>query len=156
MKDTVALTFKPDYYAQHKMRPGWRTGERRSAHERSYPTSGQVSTGMGDLLSGIPSPYVTSQLGQLILAPLLGRLTEYRLCCEQRRECHLGRVAGNTVIPWHVSSRRGVATWRIAVRALVTSLYYCYRCRPSPRAWSICHESVCWQGRLDIAIYRVN
>ena len=34
------------------------------AYERSYPTSGPVSTGMGDRLwAGIPSRYVTSQLG---------------------------------------------------------------------------------------------
>ena len=42
---------------------------RRSSHERSYPTSGPVSTGMGDRLwAGIPSRYVTSQPGQLTLA----------------------------------------------------------------------------------------
>ena len=29
--------------------------------------------------AGIPSRYVTSQLGQLSLAPLLGRLIEYQL-----------------------------------------------------------------------------
>ena len=43
---------------------GWRRGYRRLSHERSYPTSGPVSTGMGDRLwAGIPSRYVTSQLG---------------------------------------------------------------------------------------------
>ena len=37
-------------------------------------TSGPVSTGMGDRLrAGIPSRYVTSQLGQLSLASLRGR-----------------------------------------------------------------------------------
>jgi len=42
----------------------WCSGWRRSLHERSYPTSSRVSTGMGDRLwAGIPSRYVTSQLG---------------------------------------------------------------------------------------------
>ena len=50
-----------------------------------------VSTRMGDRLrAGIPSLYVISQLGQLSLASLRGRLIEWR-------ECHLCRVAGNTV-----------------------------------------------------------
>ena len=39
-----------------------------------------VSTWMGDSLqAGIPSRYVTSQLGQLSLASLRGRLIEYQL-----------------------------------------------------------------------------
>ena len=39
-----------------------------------------VTTGMGDRLrAGIPSRYVTSQLGQLSLASLRGRLIEYQL-----------------------------------------------------------------------------
>jgi len=47
---------------------------RRSSHERSYPTSGPVSTWMGDRLwAGIPSRYVTSQLGQLSIASLRDR-----------------------------------------------------------------------------------
>jgi len=51
----------------------WCSGYRRSSHERSYPTLGPVSTGMGDCLwAGIPSQYVTSQLGQLSLASLRG------------------------------------------------------------------------------------
>jgi len=38
-------------------------------HERSYPTLGLVSIEMADCLwEGIPSRYVTSQLGQLSLA----------------------------------------------------------------------------------------
>jgi len=50
-----------------------------AAHERSYRTSGPVSTGMGDRLwAGVPSPYVTSQLGQLSLASLRGRLIKYQ------------------------------------------------------------------------------
>jgi len=43
-------------------------------------TSDPVSTGMGDRLQvGIPSRYVTSQLGQLSLASLQGHLIEYHL-----------------------------------------------------------------------------
>jgi len=42
--------------------------------------AGPVSTWMGDSLrAGIPSRYVTSQLGQLSLASLRGRLIEYQL-----------------------------------------------------------------------------
>jgi len=53
---------------------------------------------MGDrLLAGIPSRYVTSQLGQLSLASLRDRLIEYQLRLVQRRECQLCRVAGDTV-----------------------------------------------------------
>jgi len=49
-------------------------------HERSWRTSGPVTTWMGDRLrAGIPSRYVTSQLGQLSLASLRGRLIEYQL-----------------------------------------------------------------------------
>jgi len=47
--------------------------------------------------AGIPSRYVTSQLGQLSLASLRGRLIEYQLRLGLERECHLCRVAGNTV-----------------------------------------------------------
>ena len=44
-------------------------------------TSGPVSAWMGDRLrAGIPSRYVTSQLGQLSLASLRGRLIE----CQHR------------------------------------------------------------------------
>ena len=52
------------------------------------------------LRAGIPSRYVTSQLGQLSLASLRGRLIEYQLWLRKGRECHLCRVAGNTVIPY--------------------------------------------------------
>ena len=42
--------------------------------------SGPVTTGMGDRLrAGVPSRAVTSQLGQLSLASLRGRLIEYQL-----------------------------------------------------------------------------
>jgi len=74
---------------------------------------------MGDRLrAGIPSRYVTTQLGQLSLASLRGRLIEYQL--------RLGYVtsAGWQVTlcdpMWHVSSRSGVATLRTAIHLLVT------------------------------------
>ena len=60
----------------------WRRGVVVSGvrNERSSRTSGPVSTGMGDRLrAGIPSRYVTSQLGQLSLASLRGHLIEYQL-----------------------------------------------------------------------------
>ena len=45
---------------------------------------------MGDRLrAGMPSRYVTSQLGQLSLASHRGRLIEYQLRLVQGRECHL-------------------------------------------------------------------
>jgi len=56
---------------------GWRRGIVVSGVRR---TSGPVSTGMGDRLwAGIPSRYVTSELGKLSLASLQGRLIEYQL-----------------------------------------------------------------------------
>ena len=77
---------------------------------------------MGDCLrAGIPSRYVTSQLGQLSLASLRGRLIEYQL--------RLGK-GGNVASAgwqvtlcdpvWHVSSRSGVATLRPAIHLLLT------------------------------------
>ena len=75
---------------------------------------------MGDRLrAGIPSRYVTSQLGQLSLASLRGRLIEY----------HFGWGKGGNVTSaewqvtlcdpmWHVSSRSGVATLRTAIHLL--------------------------------------
>jgi len=48
--------------------------QRRLEYQRSYSTSSPASTAMGDRLrAGIPSRYVTSQLGQLSLASLRGR-----------------------------------------------------------------------------------
>ena len=77
---------------------------------------------MGDRLRvGIPFRYVTSQLGQLSLASLRGRLIEY-----QRRWGKGGNVtsAGWQVTlcdpMWHVSSRSGVATLRTAIQLLLT------------------------------------
>ena len=55
-------------------------------------SSGPVSTWMGDRLrAGISSRYVTSQLGQLSLASLQGRLIEYQL--------RLGVKAGMPPLP---------------------------------------------------------
>jgi len=49
-------------------------------NEVNARTSGPVTTWMGDRLrAGIPSRAVTSQLGQLSLASLRGRLIEYQL-----------------------------------------------------------------------------
>ena len=51
---------------------------RHSAYERSYPALGSASTGMGDRLrAGVPSRYVTSQLGQLSLASIRRRVPVY-------------------------------------------------------------------------------
>ena len=56
---------------------GWRLGVVVSGVRR---TSGQVSAWMADRLrAGIPSLYVTGQLGQLSVASLRGRLIEYQL-----------------------------------------------------------------------------
>ena len=76
---------------------------------------------MGDRLRvGIPSRYVTRQLGQLSLASLWGRLIEYQL--------RLGYGGNITFVGWqvtlcdpmwHVSSRSGVATLRTAIHLLL-------------------------------------
>ena len=80
---------------------------------------------MGDRLrAGIPSRYVTSQLGQLSLASLRGRLIAYT---------SFGWGKGGNVTSagwqvtlhdpmWHVSSRSGVATLRTAIHLLLTYL----------------------------------
>ena len=74
---------------------------------------------MGDRLrAAIPSRYVTSQLGQLSIASLRGRLIEYHASAGVR--------AGMSPLPgdplWHVSSRSGVATLRTAIHLLLTYL----------------------------------
>jgi len=77
---------------------------------------------MGNRLrAGIPSRYVTSQLGQLSLASPWDRLIEYQL--------RLGK-GGNVTSAgwkvtlcdpmWHVSSPSGVATLRTAIHLLLT------------------------------------
>ena len=80
---------------------------------------------MGDRLrAGIPSRYVTSQLGQLSLASLRGRLIAYTSFGWGKS----GNVtsAGWQVTlcdpMWHVSSRSGVATLRTAIHLLLTYL----------------------------------
>jgi len=51
----------------------WRSGLRASSNQRSYSTSGPVSTMMGDCLrAGKPSRYKASQLGRLSLLPSMG------------------------------------------------------------------------------------
>ena len=80
---------------------------------------------MGDCLrAGIPSRYVISQLGQLSLAFLRGRLIEY--CSFGWGKAGNGTSAGWQVTlfdpMWHVSSRSGVATLRTAIHLLLT--YY--------------------------------
>jgi len=79
---------------------------------------------MGDRLrAGIPSRYVTSQLGQLSLAFLLGRLIEYQLRLGEGRECHFCPVVLTLCDPmWHVSSRSGLSTLRTAIRLLLSLL----------------------------------
>jgi len=84
--------------------------------------SGPVSTWMGDRLrAGIPSRYVTSQVGQLSLASLWGHLIEYQLGW-----CNGGNVTSawwqvTLCDPmWHVSSGSGVATLRTAIHFLLT------------------------------------
>jgi len=72
---------------------------------------------MGDRLRvGIPSRYVTSQLGQLSLASLRGRLIK----CQHRRgkggNITSARWQVTLWVPtWHVSFRSGVATYRTAI-----------------------------------------
>jgi len=83
---------------------------------------------MGNRLrAGIPSRYVTSQLGQLSRASLRGRLIEYQL--------RLGK-GGNVTSAgwqvtlcdpmWHVSSRSGLETLRTAIHLLLTYLLTYY------------------------------
>jgi len=65
--------------------------------------SGPVSTGMGDRLQvGIPSRYVTSQLGQLSLASIFG-------WGKGGNVTSVGWQVTQCDPMWHVSSRSGVA-----------------------------------------------
>jgi len=83
-------------------------------------TSGPVSTWMGDRLwAGMPSRYVTSQLGQLSLASLRGRLIQLRL----GKGGNVSSAGWQVTLcdpTWHVSSRSGVATLRTAIYLLLT------------------------------------
>ena len=82
---------------------------------------------MGDCLrAGIPSRYVTSQLGQLSLASLRGRLIENQLRLGKGRNVTSAGWQVTLCDPmWHVSSRSGVATLRTAIHSLLTC-YYMY------------------------------
>ena len=85
---------------------------------------------MGDRLrAGIPSRAVTSQLDQLSLASLRGRLIEYQLRLGYRRECHLCRVCDPI---WHVSSRCGEASCELLYSVYFILLYTSAGCRPPP------------------------
>ena len=67
------------------------------------------------------SVIITSQLGQLSLASLRGRLIEYRL--RQRWHSHVTSAGWQVTLcdlMWHVSSRSGVATLRTAIHLLFT------------------------------------
>ena len=73
-------------FGDHRLRGFWVAGGQISTspidfHRRPYNTLAlPCERVMGDcLLVGIPSRYVTSQLGQLSLASLRGRLIEYQL-----------------------------------------------------------------------------
>ena len=77
---------------------------------------------MGDRLrAGILSRYVTSQLGQLSLASLRGRLIEYQLRLGEGGNVTSAGWQVTLCDPmWHVSSRSGVATLRTAIHLLLT------------------------------------
>ena len=84
---------------------------------------------MGDRLrAGIPSRYVTSQLGQLSLASLLGRLIEYQATSFGWGKGGNVTSAGWQVTlcdpMWHVSSRSGVAALRTAIHLLLHFTYF--------------------------------
>ena len=67
---------------------------------------------MGDRLrAGIPSRYLTSQLGQLSLASLRGRLIDYQLRGWDKggNVTSAGRQVTLCDPTWHVSSRSGEA-----------------------------------------------
>jgi len=79
---------------------------------------------MGDRLrAGIPSWYITSQLGQLSLASLRGRLIEYQLWLSKGGNVTSAGWQVTLRDPmWHASSRKGVATLRTAIHLLLTYL----------------------------------
>ena len=79
---------------------------------------------MGDRLrAGIPSWYVTSQLGQLSLASLRGRLIEYQLGWGKGGNVTSAGWQVTLCDPmWHVSSRSCVATLQTAIHLLLTYL----------------------------------
>ena len=84
---------------------------------------------MGDRLrAGIPSQYVTSQLGQLSLASLRGCLSSTSVSWGKGENVTSAGWQVTLCDPvWHVSSRSGVATLRTAIHSsltyLLTSMY---------------------------------
>jgi len=84
---------------------------------------------MGDRLrAGIPSRYVTSQLGQLSLASLRGRLIEYSFGWGKDGNVTAAGWQVTLCDPmWHASSRSGVATLRTAIHLLLTYLLLWWR-----------------------------
>jgi len=77
---------------------------------------------MGDRLrAGIPSRYVTSQLGQLSLASFQDRLIETSFGWGKGGNVTSAGWQVTLCDPmWHVSSRSGVATLRTAIHLLLT------------------------------------
>ena len=76
---------------------------------------------MGDRLpAGIPFRYVTSQLGQLSLASLRGRLITGFGWGKGGNITSVGWQVTPCDPTWHVSSRSGVATLRTAIHLLLT------------------------------------
>ena len=72
---------------------------------------------------GIPSRYVTSQLGQLSLASLRGRLIEYSFGWGKGGNVTAAGWQVTLCDPmWHASSRSGMATLRTAIDLLLTYL----------------------------------
>jgi len=100
----------------------WCSGYRRSSHERSYPTSGPVSTGMGDRLwADIPPLYLASQLDQLSLAsPGVAKSSTSFGWGKGWNVTSAGWQVTLCDPIWHVSSSSGVAT------SVSELLYPCY------------------------------
>ena len=68
----MELPYLTDTYNNIISTVAWHSCWRHSPHERSYLTAGPVRTRMGDRLwAGIPSQYVTSQLGQGATQPCI-------------------------------------------------------------------------------------
>jgi len=108
------------------------------------------------LRAGIPSLYVTSQLGQLSLASLQGRLIEYQLRLGVRAGMSpllVGRtMLCHTVLPaswqvtlcdpmWHVSSGSGVATLRTAIHLLLA--YFLVTITTTPAYRPLLQDNLC-------------
>ena len=92
-----------------------------SLHERSYPTSGPVSTGMGDRLwAGIPSRYVSNQPTRST-QPCIPPGSLNRVPASAGVKAGISPLPGGRCDPIrHVSSSSGVAT------SVSELLYPCY------------------------------